>query len=84
MTDKEHKEELKRQAVERANSYRAMINSWAWKDLIKRLQEEKESKTNRLFDGKKEDFEVTKGFILALKFIDSEIGFILAGGSNAV
>lgn len=68
--------------IERANSYRDMINSWAWKDLMVIAEEKKSEILEKMFmsddiDVKKVNF--AKGYKAALDDIfKNEIGFILS------
>lgn len=44
-------EEEKAKAIEKANSYRQMMESWAWKDLIATAEENKTSILNNILNG---------------------------------
>ena len=65
-------------AIERANAYREMTNSWAFKDLMSRFVEEKNSRLEKLMAQKgSEDLERTKGFVEAVHWLDTEVGFVI-------
>ena len=72
MTDQE-----KAQAIERANSYRMMLDSWAWKDLWARIEEEKSGKLEALMTQEgSDDLDFTRGFVKAINWIKDEISFV--------
>lgn len=81
MNDQEQKELDKRKAIERANSYRDMLNLWAWKDLMGQIRDEKDARIEKLLvvGG---DVEFVRGFTAALRFIDTSIAYILSEGVN--
>ena len=77
MTDEE-KQRDQAVKIERANSYRDMMNSWAWKDLmIVMAQEKKQQIENILSLGSKGDLDFARGFVKGLDWVENEANFVL-------
>jgi len=59
-------------------AYVAMIQGEGWKDLMRKLKDEKEAKFNALMlEGGEKKIDETRGFIKALEWLEQETGFIL-------
>ena len=78
----------KKKAIERANSYREMMNSWAWKDfvsLLESIQKEGIDEIDRAFNSTGELRELAINNALAKRVVISrilsEINFILESAS---
>lgn len=73
MTDQE-----KEQAIFKANAYKIMTESWAFKDLMNAFNQEKEDRISQLL-GKKgaEELDLVKGFSQANIFVQSQIAYAL-------
>lgn len=72
----------KAKAIERANSYRDMCNLWAWKDLVRIIEEEKIASVTRCDSIPTKEMSLSlvseeRGIRKGLNKILSEVGYIL-------
>ncbi len=73
-------EEDRVKAVERANSYRQMMEQWAWKDFKSILDQTRQSALERGINASMiEETQVQKGFVKCIDSIYGELNFILEG-----
>lgn len=84
----EDKETQKRKAVERANAYRDMMNTWAWKDLEKIIEEIRTNAFRTIDNAPVNDVlnlqvVYSKGVRAGLTQMLSEINFLLGEGGYA-
>lgn len=75
----------KRQAIERANAYREMMNSWAWKDLRERIERIKWNSVTMIDEPNARDVNLvqvgeSRGVRMGFAQMESEINFILGEG----
>lgn len=71
----------KAKAVERANSYRQMMELWAWKELELFLENERKSALElAIVSEDLKDIQVNRGKVQQLDSIKSHLGYILGGG----
>lgn len=71
----------KAKSIERANSYRQMFELWAWKDLVREIEEMKKDARNGI-----ENIDVDKinsnrtaeyiGFMKAFSKIENHLGYV--------
>lgn len=67
-------------AIERANSYRQMMDLWAWKDFEKYLDETRQNALETGIRTKDNDERNNlRGIVLCVDSIKSELGYILDG-----
>jgi len=78
----------KKKAIERSNSYREMMNSWAWKDfvsLLESIQKEGIDEIDRAFNltGELRELGINNGIAkrAVISRIFSEINFIIDSAS---
>lgn len=66
------------QAIERANAYREMMQSWAWKDYCKILNTTRMDALEKAVVSKTmEEVQVQRGIVKAIDLITGEISFIM-------
>ena len=66
------------QAVERANSYRIMMESWSWKDFQKFMEEERRTALEMAIHADDiRDIQVQRGIVKAFDSIQAHLGYIL-------
>ncbi len=67
-------------AIERANSYRLMIQSWPWKDFERYLDETRQSALEKGIHLKDSDERnAQRGIVVCIDSIRAELGYILNG-----
>lgn len=65
-------------AIERANSYRDMMNSWAWKDFEEIMKSERQAALERGISASDlKDVQINRGFVQCVDSLQSEIESIL-------
>lgn len=70
-------------AIERANSYRQMMDLWAWKDFERFLDETRQSALEKGIKTKDSDERNDlRGIVLCIDSIKSELGYILGGADG--
>lgn len=63
--------------LERANLYREMMNTWAFKDFMSRVRQEKDDNVAKVMSQKgAENLEWTKGFVACQNFMENELSFV--------
>lgn len=73
-------EDDQKKAIERANSYRQMMELWAWKDFFKFIEDlRREALESAIEKDSIKDVQVQRGIVKAVDKIQSEIDYILAG-----
>ena len=71
-------EEDKAKAIERANSYRQMMDLWAWKDLQSFLESTRTAALeSAVISDEIKDIQMWRGYVKCLDSINSHIGYIL-------
>lgn len=71
--------EDKARAIERANSYRQMFETFAWKDFELFLKEQRRTALEMAVNSDElKDIQVQRGIVRCLNEIESHIGYILS------
>lgn len=70
----------KAQAIERANAYRTMLQSWTWKDFDKFLSDTRQSALEKGIHVKDSDERnAQRGIVICIDSIRAEIDYIING-----
>lgn len=65
-------------AIERANSYRDMMRSWAWKDFEELMKGERQSALERGISASDlKDVQLNRGFVQCIDSLQAELESIL-------
>ena len=67
--------------IERANSYREMMGTWAWKDFVQVLKELRQSNLEAvIFVDSVEAIQLARGQVKSVDTILANVGYILEEG----
>lgn len=79
MTKTSMSTEDKSKAIEKANSYRQMMEFWAWKDFELFLQEQRRTALEMAVNSDElKDIQVQRGIVKCLNAIENHLGYILS------
>lgn len=67
-------------AIERANSYRMMMDQWAWKDFDLIMDDTRKNALEKaVFASSMEEVQIQRGIVKCIDSLKNDVGFILNG-----